>query len=61
MPQDERSRLFYHDKLRTEKPYQLVSEDLPELLGISRQNFDIVAKEEEMIRDVRAGILLYPR
>jgi hypothetical protein len=56
MPQDERSRLFYlqwDDKLRTEKPYQLVSEDLPELLGIPRQNFDILAEQEETIRNTR--------
>lgn len=56
MPQDERSRLFYlqwYEKLRIEKPYQLVSEDLPELLAISRQNFDILSEEEQIIRNAR--------
>lgn len=53
---DETSRLYYmqwHQGLEHEKPYQLVSEDLPELYGIPRQNFEIKLGPPQAIVDVR--------
>jgi hypothetical protein len=55
MPLVEHNRWFYlrwDDRLRTERPYQLVSEDVLELHGMSQQNFNILAKEVQIIRDI---------
>lgn len=53
---DEQAKLNYmqwHKELEEEKPYQLVSEDLPELYGIPRQNFEIKEAPSETIIDIR--------
>lgn len=44
----------WHPGLDKERPYQLVSEDLPEVFGIPRQNFEVGAgPEPHCIRDIR--------
>jgi hypothetical protein len=56
MPQNVAIRLNYmkwNDTLKGEKPYQLVSEDLPSLYGIPRQNFEFGSGPEEQISDIR--------
>ncbi len=53
---DEAASLNYmqwHKALESERPYQLVSEDLPEIYGIPRQNFEIVSAPTENIQDIR--------
>lgn len=45
--------LHWNECLDKEKPYQLVSDDLPDILGIPRQNFDIKPAPKEKIRDAR--------
>jgi hypothetical protein len=56
MTGDENVSLNYikwHDGLQLERPYQLVSEDLPDLYGIPRQNFEIAAGPPQVIEDGR--------
>ncbi|KAJ9604891.1 hypothetical protein H2200_010280 [Cladophialophora chaetospira] len=44
----------WHEGLALERPYQLVSEDLPDLYGIPRQNFEIAPSAEPLkIRNIR--------
>ena|SRR5579859_925864 len=45
--------MCWNETLDSEKPYQLVPDDLPQVLGIPRQNFEIKPAPEERIRDAR--------
>ena len=55
-PRHERKRLMYlrWDKLfEKEKPYQIVSENIPELDDLARSNIEMVEGPEELIEDIR--------
>ena len=52
----ERKKLMYlqwEDKFNSEKPYQIVSENIPELDGLARSNITMIEGPEEMIEDIR--------
>lgn len=55
-PKHERRKLMYlqwDDKFEQEKPYQIVSENIPELDGLARSNIEMGEGPEELIEDVR--------
>lgn len=55
-PKHERRKLMYlqwDDKFEQEKPYQIVSENIPELEGLARSNIEMGEGPEELIEDVR--------
>ncbi|KAK3167104.1 hypothetical protein OEA41_010229 [Lepraria neglecta] len=55
-PKHERRKLMYlqwDDKFEQEKPYQIVSENIPELDGLARSNIQMGEGPEELIEDVR--------
>lgn len=52
----ERRHLMYlqwDEKFRKEKPYQIVSENIPELDHLARSNIKMAAGPEELITDIR--------
>ena len=55
-PRHERKSLAYlrwDDKYHKEKPYQIVSENIPELDHLARSNITMVGGPEELIEDIR--------
>ena len=55
-PKHERRKLMYlqwDDKFEQEKPYQIVSENIPELDGLARSNIQMGEGPEELIEDIR--------
>lgn len=52
----ERTKLMYlrwEDKFNSEKPYQIVSENIPELDRLARSNIAMMEGPEEFIEDIR--------
>ena len=45
--------LRWDDRFRTEKPYQVVSENIPGLQHIPKQNIQMIEGPEELITDIR--------
>lgn len=45
--------LLWDDKFKREKPYQIVSENIPELDHLARSNIQMVEGPEELIEDIR--------
>ena len=55
-PKHERRKLMYlqwDDKFEQERPYQIVSENIPELDGLARSNIQMGEGPEELIEDIR--------
>lgn len=55
-PEHERRQLMYlqwEDKFKKEKPYQIVSENIPELDGLARSNINMIEGPEELIENIR--------
>ncbi|KAL2036840.1 hypothetical protein N7G274_010383 [Stereocaulon virgatum] len=55
-PKHERRQFMYlqwEDKFRREKPYQIVSENIPELDGLARSNINMIEGPEELIENIR--------
>lgn len=55
-PTDEHARLWYlrwDARFNTEKPYQVVSENMPALAGLPKENLLMEQGPEELIADVR--------
>lgn len=55
-PKHERRKLMYlqwDGKFEQEKPYQIVSENIPELDGLARSNIQMGEGPEELIEDIR--------
>ena len=45
--------LQWEDKFNSEKPYQIVSENISELDSLARSNITMIEGPEEMIEDIR--------
>jgi hypothetical protein len=55
-PEHEHRQFMYlqwEDKFKKEKPYQIVSENIPELDGLARSNINMIEGPEELIEDIR--------
>ena len=57
-PRNERRRLMYlqwDELFRSEKPYQIVSENIPEVQHLAKQNIRMAEGPEELITDIRGN------